>query len=86
MNDEFKMDHMNDKKLMKNANIVTRIWINLEWMMLIELIRIDNIKHTLIWINRLKVLKLTAKSKLYWFRGGIKKIDGINIGKNLEKG
>jgi hypothetical protein len=44
-------------KLMKNANIVTRIWMNLEWMMLIELIRIDYIKHILIWINRLKVSK-----------------------------
>jgi len=24
--------------------------------------------------------------KFNWYRGGIKKIDGINIGKNLEKG
>ncbi len=51
--------------MIKLANVVTRN--NLEWMMLIELIRIDNLKHTLIWINRLKV------SKFYWYRGGIKK-------------
>jgi len=52
------MDHINDNdKLYENANIVSRIWINLKWMMLIELISIDNIKHTLTWINHLKVSK-----------------------------
>jgi len=27
-----------------------------------------------------------TKYQFYWYRGGIKKIDGINMGKNLKKG
>jgi hypothetical protein len=38
--------------------------------------------HGLVLINHLNV---SAKSKFYWYRGGIKKVDEISMGKNMEK-
>ena len=51
---------------LKNANVVTRIWMNWEWMILIEHIRKDKekINHTLIWINDGKKL-FSHHFKLY---------------------
>jgi hypothetical protein len=38
--------------------------------------------HGLVLINHLNV---SAKSKFYWYGSGIKKVDGISMGKIMEK-
>ena len=73
-------------KLVKNTNIEQFINKNLNELGMNDANRAYRLNKTHINLNKLFKSIEINESKFYCYRGGIKKIDGINIGKNLEKG